>query len=301
VNKSRSQEKEDVLALPTMLPETKVWLEERRRAGNWFDIAPDDEIPIDVSGPERTILHMFQLAFAPEIRRRFDSGLLDDDFCLLFAQLLQPTDCPQIVRLNDQVRGVARLHRDPAMVPDEVIYSTDLKHIVGFDLTEEDLNCGHFTLLWTGVTWMCTFDFRNGRATCAQIVEAARQFLSTARYSAIQGHERASVDNLFSACELLARAELILSHSPAAKSKTHSSISSAINSWGKLGNIDRQFLKLFNKLSNARSSARYDTEITVIAPTGEEFDVVEHMATHLAEGVKQLRFKKSLKLSGFAI
>ncbi len=42
--------------------------------------------------------------------------------------------------------------------------------------------------------------------------------------------------------------------------KTHGKIHSDINQWGKLGNVDREFVEMFNKLSNNRDAARYTSD-----------------------------------------
>ena len=83
------------------------WLHQRKRSGNWIDIAESDEIPSDIVGWERSVLHMFQLAFAPEIRKRLSAGELGHDFFLSAAQLIQPEDGGKTVRLNEEVRGIA--------------------------------------------------------------------------------------------------------------------------------------------------------------------------------------------------
>src|SRR5687767_9480660 len=93
-------------------PETERWLADRRRSGHWMAIAPNDEIPGDIVGWDRTILHMFQAAFSPEIERRFASGLIDQKFVLVAAQLLQPGKGTRIIRLNEEVRGVALIKSD---------------------------------------------------------------------------------------------------------------------------------------------------------------------------------------------
>jgi hypothetical protein len=42
--------------------------------------------------------------------------------------------------------------------------------------------------------------------------------------------------------------------------KKHGTIHSGINLWGKLGNVDREFVDMFNKLSRDREAARYTTD-----------------------------------------
>ena len=50
----------------TASQETARLLQQRRRPGNWFDIAETDEIPTNIQGQLRTILNFFQMAFAPD-------------------------------------------------------------------------------------------------------------------------------------------------------------------------------------------------------------------------------------------
>ena len=120
------------------------------------------------------------------------------------------------------------------------------------------------------------------------MVKVAKQFLATARFSAEQSHAAPSVDNLFSACELISKAHLTLYHNRAAKAKQHAAVSSALNAWGKIGNVAADFVKLFNRLSNARSAARYEAA-QVDCPTLVDFEVVEREAAQLEKAVAQKR------------
>jgi hypothetical protein len=62
---------------------------------------------------------------------------------------------------------------------------------------------------------------------------------------------------LFSASELLAKAHLITSAAESSDIKSHGTIKSGLNRWGKLGNVKSAFVETFNKLSRIRESARY--------------------------------------------
>lgn len=265
--------------------ETAQWLEERRKPGNWFAIKPEDEIPSDVSGWDRTILHMFQIAFAPEILRRLENGTLDDHFVLLAAQMIQPVEGGQVIRLNGEVRGVPLVRLNRPVEKGEAVLVSDMRDLISFDVEESELDSGHFTMFWHGSGWTIYFDFRSGRAKSAQMIESAKQFLAAAQYAAGQGHAGPCVDNLFSACELLSRAHLILHHSQAAKAKSHKAISSALNMWGRLGNIDGEFLKLFNRMSNERSAARYDAATQIVLPSAGDFEVIVHELEQLERAV----------------
>ena len=267
-------------------PDPQAWLNERHRPGNWINVRPDEEIPRFIEGWDRTIINMFQMVFTPEIERRRAAGSLAADFFVHSAQLLQPDGRPSIVRFNDEVHGVMRLDLEDASTGCEITVG-DFARMVSFDLIEEELDCGHFTLFWTGSGWKGSFDFRNGRSRSAQLIAAALQFVEVARFAARRGHGGPAVDNLFSGCELLCKAQLILNHSPAARGKTHASVSREINSWTRLGNGDPQFVKLFNRLSNERSRARYDVDAQLLPPSEAEFDLAQGLGEALANAVRQ--------------
>jgi hypothetical protein len=77
-----------------------------------------------------------------------------------------------------------------------------------------------------------------------------------------RGLAEVAVDTLFSACELTSKAELVSSSSMELSSKSHASIGSRLNSWGKLGNIDAAFVHLFNHLHDLGPRFRYDSNFS---------------------------------------
>lgn len=266
-------------------PSTELWLQQRRQSGNWVDIAEADEIPADIEGWYRTVLHMFQIAFAPEIRHRLSSKKLGKNFILTAAQMLQSEEGGRIIRLNEEVRGTALVRATRPIQAGETVFASDLRNFISFDLEEDDLNAGHFTMLWTGEEWIVTFDFRAGRAKCSDMLKMATQFLEAAKFSVEKGHARPSVDNLFSACELVSKAHLILYHRPGSKAKTHAPVKSAINDWGRIGNVNTEFVRLFNEVSNTRYPARYDASAQVELPSRSDFQIVEREIETLAKHV----------------
>ena len=130
-----------------------------------------------------------------------------------------------------------------------------------------------------------TFDFRAGRVKCSEMLKAASQFLDVARYSAAKRHERPSVDNLFSACELVSKAHLILHRNPATRSTKHASVKSAINRWRKYGNVNDEFVRLFNRMSSERSPARYKVNALVQLPSHSDFEIVDREIGNLRKSV----------------
>jgi hypothetical protein len=269
----------------SLAKEAAEWFGARWRTQNWLAIAPGEEIPPFISGWSRTLAHMFQIAFTPEIERRIAAGALGEGFFLRFAQLLQPPSGQKVVRLNEEVRGIMKLRRNTPLPEDAALTDADLRQVQLFDLIEEELDSGHFTIWFTSEGWSSAFDLRSGRAKALQFSARAREFLAAARFSVAQGHAGAATDSLFSACELLSKARLMLHHNPAAKSKTHGAIGSAINAWGRLGNVQPDFVALFNRLAAARSRARYEARPDITAPTMSELQLVESVAAQLERGV----------------
>ena len=170
---------------PKLQPATLGWLDQRRKRGNWFDIAEADEIPADIEGMERTILQMFQIAFAPEIRRRISDGRLKEDFVLYAAQLLlREEGTKRLLRLNGEVRGIGLLRASGPIQKGSPVLMSDVRELVGFDLEEHELDAGHFTAFWMEEGQFISFDFRVGRAKCAEMLTAASEFLEASRMSA---------------------------------------------------------------------------------------------------------------------
>jgi len=255
------------------LTEEQQWMRAHIQPGNWLRVDADEELPPCLTGPIRTLAHMFQLSFSPEIVRRKEAGMLPEDFALWGAQMIQTEDAPKSVRLNDEIRGVMHVRMDRPVEKGEAATMSDLRNLVDFDVADDELDYGHCTVIFDGVGWRMFFNFQAGRGRSLSTMAKAEQFLEAARYSREQGHIGPTVDNLFSACELLSKARLTLNHSKAADN--HRAISSAINAERRLGNVDSAFVELFNRMSRERYPARYGAYDEGTMPTSEELDLVQ--------------------------
>ena len=105
--------------------------------------------------------------------------------------------------------------------------------------------------------WHMFFDFRQNKLMASNLVKRAEEFCNIAEHALSQQHFGPAIDNLFSSCELAAKARLITAAVVSSDAKTHGTICSGINRWSKLGNVDREFVEMFNRLSRDRESARY--------------------------------------------
>ena len=234
----------------------------------------DDPYP-GLIGPERTLAHLWDLSIGPEIAKRQAAGILPPDYVPFIAQVLYPVEGPNRVLLDDEVKGVGLMRAQRAVKAGEAMTFNDLAHLEAFELPNDLIDHGHFTIIRRPDGWGMHFNFKSGRGKAQDMLRLAQQFLDASRHSAANGHAGPAVDTLFSAAELISKAELILHRNPAVQTKKHDPIKSAINAWSKLGNIDAAFVALYNRLHRDRPNARYGDEANrPPAPSFEDFELV---------------------------
>lgn len=215
------------------------------------------DIPDDVLGPQRTLLDTFNLWINPEVHRRAQAGSLKLPISLSCAQVIFRGSKAPEVRLNHEVKGSAEVRTAKAVNAGDPVYLAELLEVQRFELGREDADAGHITLFkMQDGSWHLFFYSVQNKLKAAELVESAKQFTSTAEFASANGHVGPYVDNLFNASDLLARARLI-THAHEEEVKKHSTVHSKINQWAKLGNVDKEFVKLFNELAQARDLARY--------------------------------------------
>jgi|ERR1700722_10042408 hypothetical protein len=217
-------------------------------------------IPDDVTGPQRTLLQMFKLFVEPELKRRLLSGALSASYEPKAVQVLFPEGKPPEVRLDKEVNFTVRAAAPRKFKDDEPISLSEIAPFVNATQLEvADANAGHFTaILLKDGGWLMFFDFRRNRLKGSKLVELAGQYCTAAADALQRQHYGPAIDNLFSACELAAKARLITSAGMNSTSKSHGQIRSGINLGSKLGNVDREFVDMFNQLSRDREAARYE-------------------------------------------
>jgi hypothetical protein len=236
------------------------------------------------TGYERTLQQMFELYIHPEVARRQAAGTAPTPMPLVSAQVLFKGNAVE-VRLNSEVKGAMkiRLPGGKPMVPGEPVYLHEIEAIERYELLAEDRDHGHFTAILRGQEWFLLFDFRRNQGTASQLVSKAKEYVAAARLA-----QRAELwgpfcDNLFSASELLAKAQLIV-HVLDSDTKSHGQIHAKLNNWGRLGNARRDFVALFNRLAGDRGEARYKAT-TMGRPNDDEqmVRVVEEESTRLQQ------------------
>jgi uncharacterized protein (UPF0332 family) len=214
-------------------------------------------IPDDIVGPERTLLQMFKLFVEPEVKRLQLSKSLPDPFTVTAAQVLFFEGRSPEVRLNDEIRISIVAKAPRALKQGEALSLSEIHQIEAAELDLVDADAGHFTAVVFNNQWHMFFDFRQNKLMASNLVKRAEEFCNIAEHALSQQHFGPAIENLFSSCELAAKARLIIAARVSSSAKTHGSIRSGINHWSRLGNVDREFVEMFNRLSRDRDAARY--------------------------------------------
>ncbi|MGX1496192.1 hypothetical protein ACSSV1_001213 [Labrenzia sp. MBR-25] len=237
---------------------------------------------------ERTFANAWELWFSPEIEHRKITGRLPDKFQLVTAQVLFPIEGDARILLNEEVTGTARMRCNGPVEAGDPVFLTTVQEFLEFDLRDELLDHGHFTIIRSRESWHIFFNFLTGRAKARDTLQLAQQFFDAASFSKKSKHVGPTIDNLFSAAELISKAELILHQFIPRKTKKHSTINGHINLWSRLGNIDAAFVSLFNKLGQQRPNARYgDSKHQPPMPEQESFELIQAMIDRGLDKVKR--------------
>lgn len=239
----------------------------------------------------------FDLWVNPEIEKRRAAGTLPDPFELYMAQRIQFPDGRNLVRLNDEVRGIANVRAQREVKAGEPVSLADMAGIEDFDIPDDELDAGHWTMIWTGKSWFVSFNFLSNRAKCKMLLQKASEFFEAAKSAIAMGYTAVGVDTMFSACELISKAALVSSHVIAIDVRTHGQIASKINEWRRLGNVEGAFVDLFNRLGRLRPRFRYDASFSDLEPiTSEDCELVQSMIelgrNRLSRSVRHLPSQK---------
>jgi hypothetical protein len=247
---------------------------------------------------QRTVEDVFRLFITPEIERRQAAGLVPKPYLLQNlqkAQVVMNVDRPIEVRLNDEVKAVMSVEVDDevkrTMRQGQPVLWDAIKSITDVRLTDDDPNAAHITMVVVpGRGFGMFFDFRYNTGRVTETIDAAKQFLASAGFSASQGHGRAFAENLFSASELTAKALLLMLPFPELlTSKKHAAVASKLNQFGRSPqNVDPAFVDLHNELGRVRGDARYvaGTVTWTSDEMKQKADVVRAVLDRVGTGLK---------------
>jgi hypothetical protein len=217
-------------------------------------------VDAEITGYARTLQQLFEIWINPEIEKRKAAGTAPS--ALHMVQVIMEPGRENIVRLNEEVKGVALVRATKAVNAGDPISGSEIANFEAFELTDEDPNAGHITAIAAGDgAWHLSFNFRYNTARIEQLVAVANEFLAAARFSLSENRGHAFIDNLFSAVELMAKAWLIdMPDDKLLNAKTHGTIKARFNKHSQWGRTDRAFVELYNRLAGMREPARYVAE-----------------------------------------
>lgn len=213
----------------------------------------------DERGGQLLLEQIMELWVRPEVERRQEAGEIETPFQLVAAQVVMEVGVSPTVRLNDEVRAVARVRAARPIERGESVTHDDFTDIEEIQLTDDDPNAAHVTLLLHQGQWIIAFDFRYNAERVAAQLEASSEFLKGAHSEFAEGRMRNSAVLLFQAVELLALARLLVHPDEnVLTTRSHKHIVTKIHRLGKHeGNIDPKFPPLLSSLTEVRDLARY--------------------------------------------
>jgi len=237
---------------------------------------------LDETAQRRTVQQLLDMFVEPEIIKRQDAGEVENPFPLTHAQIIfYPDGRKPEVRLNDEVKTIINVELKPefrdGVKKGDPVYWHQIESLKTTRLTEEDdPNVGHATLLSVGGNWFLHFDFVYNKQRARQHLEAARQFIASAKHALENEHWAVVIESLCSASELTAKAYLLSAGGDSAlKSKTHGVIASRTNMHRKLGNLDSSHVDVFNRVWGMRNNARYlEGELALTQAEAQEYIIV---------------------------
>lgn len=213
----------------------------------------DDEIK------QKVFQQVMDIFIIPEIERRRKEGKIKEETIISKMQIVFSLGKGKNeIRLNKEVKAIIRGRATRDIQKGETVYERDIDSIEGIELTDEDINCGHITLLLFRNNWIVSFDSRYNKEKVRNHIDASKEFYETAIDSLSKNRIRAFYENAFASAELSAISVLlILPSKEILECRNHKKRLSQFKDWANLGNVKMEFSTTLSGLSELRDSARY--------------------------------------------
>jgi len=203
-----------------------------------------------------------ELFVVPELKRRQEAGTLPKPVELTAFQIIWfPDGRERLIRINEEVRAhlVVKLKDGTEPALGTTVFWDDVEQVQGIRLTDDDdADCGHATYIRAGKGWVGQWDAIYNKGTARKHLERGDEFLHVAEHAINNGKLAPCIDNLFSAAELIAKANLLLLFEFRMREKSsHKGVANRLNYQFHLGNIEQDRRDAFNRLAALRYPARY--------------------------------------------
>ncbi|MDP2673148.1 MAG: HEPN domain-containing protein [Nanoarchaeota archaeon] len=222
----------------------------------------ENKLNFDDETKQRVFQQVMDIFVNPEIERRIKRRAIKEGTPITRIQIVFNLDKGKNeIRLNEEVKAIINGKATRDIQKGEVIYESDIDDIGEIELTDEDINCGHITLLFFRNNWIISFDFRYNQERVKEHIEASKEFYETAINSLENNRLRAFYENAFATAELSAKSILLLLPDKDILNdksfRSHGKIEKKLTSWANLGNVKPEFSTILSKLKSLRDSARY--------------------------------------------
>lgn len=213
----------------------------------------DDEIK------QRVFQQVMDIFVIPEIEKRRKDGKISEGTVISKMQIVFSLDNQKnYVRLNNEVKAIATGKANKSINKGDIVYENDINNIEKIELTNEDINCAHITLLLFKNNWVISFDFRYNKERIKEHIEASKEFYESAVENLDKNRLRPFYENAFASAELSAKSVLLaLPDKKILEGKNHKDRIEKFENWAKLGNVKMEFSTTLSSLSGLRDSARY--------------------------------------------
>lgn len=221
---------------------------------------------------ENLLKQCFELWINPEAEKRKTEGTLNRDFSLKAAQIIFCLGHKPIVRLNKEVKVLVSAKLKRTVKKGELIYTSDVEHIKGLQLTDEEKDFGHITIVLFKGSWIIGFSFIYDATKSKELLEIGQTYLSSAKKDFQGKNYRPMIESLSVAAENFAKARLyLLPDDLIRKTKKHGVVQAKVNIYAKTSNIiNIGFKDTFNKLQTIRDKARYSTQFVMSEDEAEK-------------------------------
>ncbi|MEK6760971.1 MAG: hypothetical protein AABX93_03545 [Nanoarchaeota archaeon] len=208
---------------------------------------------------EKIFQQAIDMWLSPEIERRKKFGKIADNFVLSKAQIVFSLDTGgNKIRLNDEVKAIIKCKINKPIKKDDVVHEIDVDKIEKIELTDDDSNCAHITLLFFRGNWIVSFDFRYNKEIIREHIGASKEFYDSAMDDLAKNRLRSFYENAFNSAELSAKSILLmLPDKKILEGRNHRERISKFDNWAKMGNAKIEFSDTLSNLSLLRDSARY--------------------------------------------
>lgn len=208
---------------------------------------------------QRIFQQVIDIWVTPEIERRKKLGKIKDGFIISKIQIIFSLSAGgNKVRLNEEVKAIIKCKVKGPTNKGDVVCEGDVENIEKIELTDDDSNCAHITLLLFKNNWIISFDARYNKKIIQEHIEASKEFYESAKENLEKGRLRSFFEDAFASAELSAKSVLLmLPDKKLLTGRNHKERLSKFKDWANLGNVKIEFSDTLSKLSTLRDSARY--------------------------------------------